>query len=168
MQQRSDVSSIALNVYEDEDVLEIYINDLLDPKLNFGTIEIDSVSTPGPVFRKILFEEIFATIDPVYWDFENEGVDAETEAKYVSDAADLLSKVTEGFLGKRLLFSDPIEAEGPDSNAFDFLGMINQQFLNVVRRTNDARTKQRLLETLETLRGSQPTEPGQVATVRHA
>ena len=153
LQQRSTVYIIALNTFDDEEIQNIYISDLLDPRLNESSVTLGSITKPWPFIRRHLFDEIYGAIDPEYWCFGRK-VDAAAEAKFAWKAADLLAKVTDGVLEKGLLFSDTASADASGQNNFNFLAMINQKFYGLAQRTNDENLKQRMLKKLEAIRGS--------------
>ena len=151
LQQRSDVYELALRMFEDEAVREVYKRDLLDPKLNNRSIHLDSRSLPWAERSYVLLKEIFIAMDPEYWTGDHSNVDAAAEEKYVTEAADLLAKVADEMQVKRSLFSNQDDRRTYLQTGL-FENVILARFFDVAQRTSDENIKQRMRQKLEVVR----------------
>ena len=152
MLQRSKVYEVALGVYDEVAIRDIYKRDLLDPKLENGSLIPDSAPWLISSYRSDLIPKIFTTMDPEYWAWDKKVVSAAAEAKYVTEASDLLVKIADDFLERRLLFSKGSNGRPHIPDGVFWSSMILGRFFDVAQRTNDESIKQRLLEKLEAIR----------------
>ena len=151
LQRRFDVSKIALGIFDDEAIREIYQRDLFDLKLDDKRVYSSSGARPWNLYssskplpwkflRGDLLKKLFAAMDPEYWTWDNNQLDATEEAKYVTEASDLLAKVADEFATKRL----------PSL----FLEDVLERFFDVAQRTSYEGIKQRMLQKLEVIKKS--------------
>ena len=153
LQEKFDVYRLALQVFDGEEVREAYKNDLLDPSLDNQSVMVNSISKPWPALKPDLSFSLFRSMDPAKWkSFDDNDVAIEAEAAYVSEASELLIKVTDGILKKELLFSESVSPKSTWSPGF--LGRMNFVFFDVAQRTSDKKIKRRLLKSLEAVRAS--------------
>ena len=54
LQEKFEVASLALQIFDDRDIRESYKNDLLDPNLDNKSVMVDSISKPWRDFRPSL------------------------------------------------------------------------------------------------------------------
>ena len=107
LQEKFDVYRLALQVFDGEEVREAYKNDLLDPSLDNQSVMVNSISKPWPALKPDLSFSLFKSMDPAKWkSFDDNDVAIEAEAAYVSEASELLIKVTDGILKGELLFQN--------------------------------------------------------------
>ena len=158
LQQRFEVFRIALEILDDDSIFKIYKSDLLNPKLNNSSVVENSFSKPWPVVRPDLFAELLNVLEPDFWAF-NGYVDPLADAKYASEASDLLAKVTDGFLENRLVFSNWENKRASKKTTAELLEMTLQSFFDVAQRTDDEKIKELMLEKLETIKRSLASKP---------
>ena len=153
LQEKFDVFDLALHVFDGEEVRDAYKNDLLDPSLDNRSVMVNSISKPWSALKPTLIWDLFRNMDPVKWrSLDDNDVDVEAEAAYVSEASELLIKVTDGILKRELLFSESVGPKVAWSSGF--LEVMNFVFFDVVQRTSDRNLKRRLLKSLEAVRAS--------------
>ena len=152
LQEKIDVFHLVLRIFDDQEVRESYKNVVLDPSLNDRSVMENSISKPWPALKPMVIGNLLRAMDPKKWDFfDDKDDDVRAEAAYVSEAADLLVKVTDGFV-KNELFSDPVSEKAFRSPGS--LDLLNVVFFDVVQRTNDKNLKQRLLKSFEAFRAT--------------
>ena len=153
LQRRFDVSTIALGIFDDEAIRKIYQRDLLDSKLNNKSVYSSLSSRPWSSLRADLLSKIFIAMDPEYWTWDSSNIDAAAEAKYVSEAADLLAKVSDEFVVKQSLFSKRTNGQAYVHDSL-FSNVILRWFFDVAQRTSDESIKRRMLQKLKLVKES--------------
>ena len=94
LQEKFDVFDLALQVFDGKEVRDAYKNDLLDPSLDNRSVMVNSISKPWSALKPTLIWDLFRNMEPVKWrSLDDNDVDVEAEAAYVSEASELLIKV---------------------------------------------------------------------------
>ena len=146
---RGDVLPLAFEIFpDDQQVLQAYQKDLLDPNLNSSRV------------RSELFKFMVDKISNVEY-YESPNVDATTRQQRLATATDWLAEAIDGYLDQQLDFKEISRRypsrrypEGVRTIPFDVKQRMLQSFYDIGSRSDDIKIKQILLPKLEKLKES--------------
>ena len=153
---RADVLPLAFQIFpDDQQVLQAYQKDLLDPNLNKSRVSFNLFKSAQVRYK--LFKFMVDNISNVEY-YESPTVDATIRQRRLATAADWLAKAMDGYLDKQLEIKRHSRRYADGNRtipiAIDVKQRMLQSFFDIGSRSSDRKIKQILLPKLEKLKES--------------